>query len=538
MRSEKCESAGLVGGGAASGGGEVAGGGRRAAGGGGEVASGLWLARALVAGLVLTAVFGAGCAGPGPKVVPVVPASAGALSDGRMAYGYDTNGDGRADFREVLSADGRVTTIGYDTNADGHVDDEIELSAVPADEQRHLVIILDSVPILMAEEAWRHGRLRYFAPPTKVISPFPVMTDPALTEFFGVAPCPGTESEYFDGRRLTAGYVVYAEGGNTPWRASVDYRLQPILHSFAYLSHRPWFDHELGRIQRLFMERYGRGEPLTVAYVVGTSALGARQGRNGHADALVQVDRLCRTLVHATRGRVRITLLSDHGHNLMVSRRLRLGHQLEQLGYRVRSSLERRGDVVLPEFGMVTCAVLHTHEPARVAGDAVSVEGVELAVHRDGANALAVLSKAGRARIVHCPEGFRYDPQVGDPLQLRAILERLRQEGRVGPEGVVDDRVLFEATADHLYPDAVARLWRAFHGLLEHTPDVFLSIEDGWHAGSPVQSTLVCLQAAHGSLRAPSSTGMSMTMAGPLPPMTRMIDLRVALCEAGVPTCR
>lgn len=487
-------------------------------------------------GIVATA-CGAGCAGPGARLVPVVPVASETLPGERLAYGYDTDGSGRADFREVLAADGRVAVIGYDTNEDGRVDEEIDLAAVPAEEQRHLVVILDSIPIAIADEAWRHGRLRYFAPPSQVVSPFPVMTDTALTEFFGKAPCPGIESEYFDGRRLTAGYFVYAEGGNTPWRAGVDYVLWPSVHSLAYLDYRPWFHHELGRIQRLFMERYERGEKLTVVYVVGTSAQGARAGRNGHADALVQVDRLCRTLVHATRGRVRVTLLSDHGHNLVASRRLRLGRLLERMGYRVRSSLDRPGDVVLPEFGMVTCVALHTHEPARVAGDVIGVEGVELAAYRDGEDSLVVLSKTGRARIGRTVDGFRYEPWEGDPLELGLVWERLRQEGLVGPAGEVADRVLFKATADHVYPDVVARLWRAFHGLVTHTPDVLLSIEDGWHFGSPLQSTLISLQAAHGSLRASSSNGMGMTMAGALPRVLRLADLRTALCEAGVPLC-
>ncbi len=459
-------------------------------------------------------------------------------AEGAIQRWYDVDRDGKADYCEVIDA-GRVDRIGYDRDQDGRIDEEIDLARIPSAEQRHLLIILDSVPVGMVREFQTHGRLLFFHRPAQVLSPFPVMTDPVLATFFGMTPAPVVEAAHFDGERLRDGYQVYVSNGNTPWHARADYVLAPVMHAAAYLSQPEWFGHELRRIGEVFAERFTRGERMTVTYLVGTSALGSRRGRDGHALALVSVDRFCQQLVYETRGRARITLMSDHGHAMLPSERIPLADELGGLGYRVGSRLERPGDVVVPEFGVVSCAAIHTREPARVAGDVVRIRGIELAAYLDrrpdGAERVVVLSKVGRASLTRAEAGFRYEPEVGDPLRMADVLARLRDRGKLDADGFVADRVLFEATIDSVYPDAVARLWRAFHGLFVHQPDVFVSVEDGFEVGSKLQTQLVHMQATHGNLRAGSSWGFAASMAGPLPPVLRMADLREAMRKAGVP---
>ena len=481
----------------------------------------------------------AGCAGPWPKLFPVTPVRLAERNGGGVERWYDVDGNGRVDYCEMLTLAGRVDRIAYDRNEDGQLDEEIVLAQIPDNEVRHLLMILDSVPISMVRGFQTQGRLAFFPPATQVLSPFPVMTDPALIEFFGMAPSPVVEAAYFDGQRLHDGYETYAHDGNAPWHARADYCLWPVLHAFAYLSQPEWFGHELRRIGEVFHERADQGEPLTIAYVVSTSALGSREGEDGHVLALVSVDRFCQELVYETRGRARITLMSDHGHTFIPSERIPLADELAGLGYRVGPVLERPGDAVVPEFGVVTCGAIYTHEPARVAGDVVHIQGIELAAYRDrdpdGTENVMVLSPNGRARISRSDVGFRYMAEVGDPLQLTPVLDALRKQGKVDANGFVADSVLFSATTDAVYPDSVARLWRAFHGLFEHLPDVFVSVADGFEIGSKLQTQLVHMQATHGSLRPASSYGFAASMAGEMPPLLRMANLRVAMQEAGVP---
>lgn len=513
------------------------------------------------AGLALALALVAGCAGPPPELFPVAPLVSRSLPDGGTEREYDTDADGTGDFRERLDAGGRVASMIYGDPQRGGWDDEVRLSDVGRDPARELILLLDSVPYAMVREAWDGGRLRYFPPPSRVISVFPVMTDPAFCEFFGDTPCPGVESEYYDGRRLTSAFDAYVSGANTPWQRHLDYRLNPVAHAPAYLDGLPWYLHELRRTQQLW---FASSAPRLAAYFVGTSALGARRGRDGHQAALVTLDRFCQHVMHRTRGRTRITLLSDHGHNLVMSRLLRLDRAFTDLGYRVRDRIEAPQDIVLPRFGIVTYASIHTRCPERVAADVSGLEGVDFAVYLDRPrDEVVVVGPRGRARIARhdaaradagshggtrrtadavgrggrggAGVAYRYACDVGDPLLLRPVLDRLpRGSTADAPPGFIADAVLFAATQDHAYPDVVHRLWRAFHGLIAHTPDVMVAIGDGYHAGSGLFSTLLPLAAAHGNLRPPSSYAFATTTAGALPETLRIEDLRAALESLGV----
>jgi hypothetical protein len=477
-----------------------------------------------------------GCApsGPRPVLFPVTPVSIHALDKGCMERLYDTDHDGRPDCSERLNAAGIVDALRYDDNHDGCLDDQdkpVVLADIPQAERRDLVIILDSIPYSMVESLWLEGRFRLFYHPTRVISPFPVMTDLAISDFLGRLPCPGVESAYFDGQVLRDGYAGYAEKKNVPWMDYVDWHLEPVTHASVYLGPRAWYAHELREIHDAFRKS---NKERMITYVVGTSAMGARIGRNGHQAALIELDRLCQQLMFETRGRVRMSMLSDHGHHLGASRRIPLSDLLAEFGYRVGTRLERPGDVVVPEFGMVTCAVIHTHERQEVARDVLGIEGMELTAYRDPADRVIVLSRTGRAAITRSAAGLSYQPDFGDPLELMPILAALRQQGKLSPDGFVDDSQLISEMVSCTYPDVLHRLWRAFHGLVQHTPDVLVSTDDGYHCGSAFMSTVAHLTAAHGNLRRWSSTGFSMTMAGNLPKAVRMENLRQALIQDGV----
>ena len=477
-----------------------------------------------------------GCADPAPKMVPAAPIRVEHAGDGAEERGYDTHCNGKADYYERLGKDGRVALLRFDFDGDGKIDEEVDrtvrrLESEPPD--RHLVVILDSVPYPLVREAYEQGRFRVFYPPSRTIPPFPVMTDLALAEFFGTSPSLGAESQYYTDSKITGGYTVYAHEGNAcGWLAHVDYHMRFVVHSVAYFWPHTWFDHEMGNIQRQF---YRSNAPLFVGYVVCTSALGALEGSDGHRAGLVRLDRFCQAVTQRLRGRVQITLLSDHGHYLLHSRRIPLPEILKRMGYHVTEHIKCPQDVAIPEFGVVSCASLYTHSAASVARDLLGVEGVEHTAYLNENGEVVVASRTGRARIVSGPSGIKYECDYGDPLELNSILKDLRSKGAMDPQGFVDDRALFEATIDHTYPDAPHRLWRAFHGLIENQPDVYVSTLDGYHCGSPLMSSLVDLRGSHGNLRQASSSGFAMTTTGVLPPVLRIADLRAELVKLGVP---
>lgn len=501
------------------------------------------LAVALLTAFISTSTLG--CAGPRPHYLPPAPLRTEKLDDGGVDRIYDVNGDGQADYAERISPQGRIVMLRYDMNGDGGLEETVirrlaagEIAegsrAVAAEPDRHLVIILDSLPYQLVRDAWDRGRFRDFEPPVRVISPFPVMTDLSLSEFFGVSPAPGVESAYYDGSRLTDGYLTYAGEKNAPWVTQTDYYLQFLAHGVGYLHPDRWYEHELGKIQRYF---YRSTRPLFIGYVVSTSGLGAWEGAGGHQSAIVRLDRFCQHVVYTLRGRVQITLFSDHGHAITPSRRIPLSEMLERMGYRVSSRLEREGDVVVPEFGVVNCAAIHTRSAPRVAHDLLGLEGIEHTAYMEEGGEVVVCGQAGTARIrIGLPgDRYRYDFTDGDPLDLRDVWRQLDDNGRVDAQGFVADADLFQATRGHVYPDAVHRLWRAFHGLIAHAPDVLISVKDGRHCGSKFMSWICDVQAAHGNLGRDSTYGFVMTTAGTLPEIVRMERLREELVRLGVP---
>lgn len=481
--------------------------------------------------------FLTGCADPGPEMLPAAPIRVERAAEGEEERLYDTNRDGKADYHERLGHDGRVVLLRFDLNGDGQIDEEVDRTVRQLDAQasadRHLLVILDSVPYKLVQEAYARGRFRLFYPPSRTIAPFPVMTDVALAEFFGTSPSLANESQFYAGSKLRGGYLAYADelvaGG---WLAHVDYHMRFWVHSVAYFWPFTWFDHEMGNIQRQF---YRSDANPFIGYVVCTSGIGARYGRDGHQSALVRLDRFCQSVMHRLRGRVQITLMSDHGHHLGRSYLIPLPEILERMGYHVTERLKGPQDVAVPEFGVVSCAALHTQSPASVAQDLAGLDGIEHAAYVAEGGHVVVLGRGGRARISSGPGGLKYECDYGDPLEMLPVVANLRSKGGVDAQGFSGDRALFEATTEHKYPDSLYRLWRAFHGLVEYQPDVLLSTVDGRHCGSPFMSRVVDLTGSHGNLGQASSSGFVMTTSGDLPPVMRIADLRAELVKIGVP---
>lgn len=484
--------------------------------------------RDVLIGALGAALLAAGCAGPGPRAFPVAPSAVRDEGAGGVRVEYRLPGGRPAGYAEVQEQAGTTTRVLFDEDGDGQFeseaawppaigaegagggagrDDSTGWKPVPQGDVPHVLLILDSVPFEMVAEFRRQGRFSLFKEPSELVSVFPSMTDPALAEFFGTSPCVAVESNYYDGRRLVEGNSSYLDERNAPWVRHVDFRLEPRDHAFAYLFPGMWLRGELGRIERALL-----AEPRDfVAYVVATSCLGSQRGRDGHAYALVEVERFCRSLVAQMHGRVHITLMSDHGHAFAEGRRVRLRDWLGRLGYRVTDRLREPRDVVVPEYGLVSCAAVYTDSPGAVAGDVVNLSGVELACYRrardggessGGAEEIRVISRAGRGRVV-------------------------LHNGEAVYEGTGAE--LFEH-----YPDGAARIWRAFHGLFEHTPDVLVSLQDGCYSGSSDLDAWINMRGVHGNLRADGTLGFIMSTSAQLEPRLGIGEARQRLIEAGL----
>lgn len=465
-----------------------------------------------------------GCA-PGPRFPAPVQTH---TENNDTVRAFDTNGDGRIDFWEYQRADGRTHALAYAADRAADPGPRIDLDAIDTSDCPHFLIALDGVPFDVVDQLYRAGSFRLFHPPARVVCPFPAMTDLALAALFHTNPCLAYQALYFDraANRLSDSTATYLGGRNSPWARQMSYRCSFWWDTLVYLDPQPVFDHELRGMLRTFRSANG-GEAY--AYSVGSAGLGTRGGRAAMEAYLRSIDELCERIVYERRGRVKITLTADHGHDLVDNRLISFDSVLKAGGYRPAESLRGPRDVVTIAYGLVTYAEFHTNDPVGVADCLLGHEDVEFACYPTG-DEVIVCDRTGRARITKGASGFVYNARDGDPLKLTAIVEELQRAGKVSAAGEIDEAALFDATLDHYYPDPLARLWGAFHGLVEHPPDVIVNLRDGaCHGSRFFHAMLGRVASTHGSLNRVNSTTFVLTMLGDLPPVLRTGDVMPAL---------
>jgi len=181
---------------------------------------------------------------------------------------------------------------------------------------------------------------------------------------------------------------------------------------------------------------------------------------------------------------------------------------------------------VLPQFGLVGCAVMWTKESneARLAEVAARVRGVDFASYeKDGA--VYVVNEKGSALIERRGERFRYRALCGDPFELLPVAESIKRQGKADDEDFIADQDWFAATVESARPDVLRRV---FEGVSERVPNranVIVNFTDGYYTGSASLDVFAFLQATHGNLGAGQSFGFVMSNARELPAHLRARDV-------------
>lgn len=479
-------------------------------------------------GLAALSLAAAGCASPA-RIHVAAPVAAPADAS---AAGFDVDGDQRADFWQYSGPDGRVSAMAFPAAADANAaGPRVELDALDAAACPHFIIALDGVPYEVVRELREGGAFRLFHPPARLISCFPSMTDLAFAQIFHAPRCHAYQALYFDRatNRPGGGNDDYLAGKNAPWVRQLRFRAASQWDTLAYIDPQRVFKHELAGMAEVF-DKAAAGDEAA-AYSVGTAGLGTRGGREAIVKYLREVDALCERIVYDRRGKVKLTLLADHGHNLTPNKRVSFERTLRAAGFRPRNALNDARDVVIIEFGLVTYADFYTKDPAGVGACLAQHEDVELTCWREG-DAVVVRDRAGAARVTRSPGGYRYDASGGDPLKLAPVIEALRRAGHVLPDGQIDQAAFFAVTVEHEYPDALRRVWEAFNGLVEDPPDVIANLRDGvCHGRGLFELAIGRAASTHGSLNRINSTAFVMTMLGELPPALRLDEVQPTLAR-------
>jgi hypothetical protein len=389
-----------------------------------------------------------------------------------------------------------------------------------------LLLCLDGVPYDLIRRAKERGLFDAFNGPSRLLSPFPTMTNIALATMLRASPPLGYECRYFDRttRALRGGIQKYI-GRRTrdklpsSYMDLLDYQEPLPFEYLVYLAPQAVWRADMRR----FRERFRRA-PQTrdyFAFLKGTDGLLHIRGAKPLDASLETLDRLLDE-IHAWCGtETEIALFSDHGMSLQAQARVHLQTHLRRCGYTITDRLSEnrsRREVVVPAFGLIGYAALFcaNEEVASALADAVvALEGVDFAIHRNGNDAM-VKGPNGIARISktenECDELYRYDQLHGDPLQLEAIARALEESGAVNGQGFAADSAWFSRTGSHIYPDALANLYSAlFASRVTHVADVLISFKDGYYYGMDLFNRFVRLFGTHGNAARASTSAFLMS---------------------------
>jgi hypothetical protein len=383
---------------------------------------------------------------------------------------------------------------------------------------RRLLLCLDGVPHKIIEQERSRGLFDYFKPATRLLSPFPTMTNVALSAMLGASPPAGYESLYFDrtARELRGGISKYV-GRRTPdkvpssYMEDLDYQ-EPLPFEFLiYVAPEKVWRADMQR----FRERFRSAPPARdyFAFLKATDGLLHAQGPSRLAVALESLDKILQEIRSYCGAETEIVMFSDHGMNLEDNRRVPLLSTLRQRGF----------NVVIPAFGLCSYAALYCQDADRipeVASASVEVTGVDFAVYKDGNN-VVIESARGRARIEHeaASDSYRYVMTAGDPLEL-ALFANTFAPGATW----------FERTANHRYPNALPNIYKSlFTPRVKHTADVLISMHDGYYYGWSAFGRFVRLRATHGNALQSSTNAFLMSTHREFPPFVGADDAKALL---------
>ncbi|MDQ3817048.1 MAG: alkaline phosphatase family protein [Acidobacteriota bacterium] len=409
---------------------------------------------------------------------------------------------------------------------------------------RRLLLCLDGVPFDIVREARERGLFEGWNEPTRLLSPFPTMTNIALSAMLRATAPLGYESLYFDrnSREIRGGIGKYI-GRRTPdklpssYMDELDYQ-EPLPFEFlVYVAPEAVWRADMRRFREQFRNAPQRRDYF--AFLKGTDGLLHIRGAEPLRRALESLDRLLKEIRAWCGAETEITLFSDHGMTIGEIRRVHLQTHLRRCGYEIVDRLNGRAGgrgVALPAFGLIGYAALFCNEEnkGKLAEDLTELEGVDFSIYRDAADAITVKGAEGSARIHRREEdgriSYRYEQVAGDPLRLTEALCGLSDEGLLDDEGYASAKSWSARTATHIYPDALANLYNALNTeRVHHTADLLVNLKDGYYYGSSLFAHIVSLKATHGNALRASSTAFMMSTHRALPEFVRADEARPLL---------
>lgn len=401
---------------------------------------------------------------------------------------------------------------------------------------RRLVLVMDGVPFDTVAELKAEGYFSRFHQPSRMVSTFPSLTNPAMVEILHYEDSPGYEDHFYDRERnRLLGTIQDRLQGQKfiagTFRETFDYHAAAFKGALGYVA-APIGTATMAQIDLMeFRQAFRTSDaPLFVGYIGETDSL-AHLGGKEHLKAFLQtVDRTMEELIaeaERSGGHVEVEMFSDHGNRYDTYKNVKLNDALKAAGFVTEKTIKDERSVVLPKHGLVGASMMFTQPQncAHIAEVSVATEGVDFAVYQSNESTIELISRRGRARILKDGERFKYEDAGGDPLKLAAIIEAMKAGGTIDASGFASADDWFQATREHSYVDPLRRLFDGFTKHVKTRADVIVSYEDGYLLGSPMLTYLAEMRATHGNLLRGETEGFAMSTRQELAPSVRGHEL-------------
>lgn len=412
----------------------------------------------------------------------------------------------------------------------------VRVAAQPARSEgpRHIIICVDGVGISTIKRLRAEGRFQMFEEPSYLISAFPSLTNAAMTEILrpaGAKTTAGYEDTYFDvgANKMRGGIFDRLRGDrfiNGTFRELFDYHPSAIKSGLGYAAPpvSTFLEALSDNIRLRQKARHGR-EQVFFGYTGATDSLSHLGGEKLLRSFLNRLDESVKDLIRDSKEPLTVTIFSDHGNHFRKYQRLKLKSALRKAGFKLEKRIKGESSVVLPQFGLVGCAVLFTNElnEQRLAKVIGPVEGVDFATYeKDGI--VYIVSGDGEATIEKRASKYRYRTLTGDPLALTAVNQELTAQGHADADGFIGDEYWYRATCSASRPDIVRRVFEGATEGVNNRANVIVSLKDGYYSGSSLLDVFTILQATHGNAGQEQSYGFLMSTMSNLPLYIRAED--------------
>ena len=381
---------------------------------------------------------------------------------------------------------------------------------------QRLVLALDGVPYRMFVKMQADGHFRDFRRVARMVSSFPSLSGVSFGAIGGGEIPEGyQEMRYDPDSNKVVGNTLYTLSGRAHQNLPADNAPHTLTHRLVgYMAPYTMAHRDLDRIRTELLASHKSGY---VAYLAQTDVILHVDGEDTGERFLGDLERWLADLqveVRARTGRgLMVDLVSDHGSTLVQGREVDLPGRLRTCGFRRNDTLADPRDVAYSLAGIIG-SVAVSARPAQVEPVArcfAGADGVELVAVERRAR-VGVLGADGSEAELWLLDGpherYAYRSIHGDPLGLLAAAGATVA---AGTQREFDGEAQFRASLDAHYPDALRRLWRAFHGSVKDPSPILLSLADGREAGYRTVRSLAWVRGrggTHGSLTGNASLGI------------------------------